>query len=266
MSNSFSLEDRMKEFYEKRSRTALTRKTPVIIRIDGKAFHSFTKGFQKPYDEVFHKAMNNTMLRLCENIQGCKFGFTQSDEISLLLTDFDKLTTDAWFDYEVQKICSIAASMATLYFNQSFRTYVNEYTCGREMDDYAIKLMLARDKGALFDARAFSLPIHEVNNYFIWRQGDGTRNAIQMLSRTYFSDKEIYKLNTDAQQEKLFTEKGINFNDMPVAFKRGVCCLKVWRSAGGDPEVVRRVWQISEPPIFKEDSTYISDTYTQSSY
>lgn len=83
------LGDRMKENYENRSKTYLTRRTPVIIRLDGKTFHSFTRGFKRPYDEILHKSMNATLKYLCENIQGCKFGYAQSDEISLLLTDFD---------------------------------------------------------------------------------------------------------------------------------------------------------------------------------
>lgn len=115
-----SLGDRMKENYENRAKTYLTRRMPVIIRLDGKAFHSFTKGLKKPYDEIFHNTMNATMKYLCENIQGCKLGYTQSDEITLLLTDYDTLTTDGWFDYAVQKMCSVSASMATMAFNRFF--------------------------------------------------------------------------------------------------------------------------------------------------
>ena len=124
MSTKDALGDRMKEFYENRSKTYLTRRTPVIIRLDGKAFHSFTKGFKRPYDEIFHEAMNETLRYLCKNIQGCKIGYTQSDEISILLTDYATLETDAWFDYEVQKICSISASMATMAFNKYFNEMV----------------------------------------------------------------------------------------------------------------------------------------------
>ena len=128
-----SLGDRMKENYENRAKTYLVRRMPVIIRLDGKAFHTFTRGFDKPYDEVFHKTMNETLRFLCENIQGCKFGYTQSDEITLLLTDYDTLTTDAWFDNAVQKMCSVSASMATMAFNKLFVEEVNRqynyYTC-----------------------------------------------------------------------------------------------------------------------------------------
>lgn len=109
------------------------RRTPVIIRLDGKAFHTFTKGFVKPFDECMSKAMQETMKYLCENIQGCVLGYTQSDEITLVLIDYQKLTTDAWFDYEVQKICSVAASMATFIFNRQFQVQVNEILYDKEI-------------------------------------------------------------------------------------------------------------------------------------
>ena len=118
-----SLGDRMKENYENRAKTYLVRRMPVIIRLDGKAFHTFTRGLKRPYDEIFHNTMNQTMKYLCENIQGCKLGYTQSDEITLLLTDYDTLTTDAWFDNNVQKICSVSASMATMAFNKNLNKY-----------------------------------------------------------------------------------------------------------------------------------------------
>ena len=117
-----ALGTRMKK-YEYVSRTHLVNRCPVIVRLDGKAFHTFTKGLKKPYDEIFHNTMNKTMKYLCENIQGCKLGYTQSDEITLLLTDYDTLTTDAWFDYNVQKICSVSASMATMAFNKLFNQF-----------------------------------------------------------------------------------------------------------------------------------------------
>lgn len=221
-----SLGDRMKEYYENRAKTYLTRRTPVIIRLDGKAFHSFTKGFKRPYDEVFHEAMNNTMKYLCANIQGCKLGYTQSDEITLLLTDYTTLTTDAWFGYGVQKMCSVAASMATLMFNKYFRTAVNTHFAGKAMDEYQKTMCLARDKGAMFDARCFNIPKEEVTNCFIWRQQDATRNAIQMLGQTYFAHKELQNKSSSDIQDMLMLQKGINFNDMPVEFKRGICCIK----------------------------------------
>ena len=157
-----SLGDRMKNNYENRAKTYLVRRMPVIIRLDGKAFHTFTRGLKKPYDKIFHDTMNQTMKYLCENIQCCKLGYTQSDEITLLLTDYDTLTTDAWFDNSVQKICSVSASMATLAFNKYFRRNFPIY-CGKNIDDVTTDEELEyrhnvyrKFDTAMFDSRCFN--------------------------------------------------------------------------------------------------------------
>ena len=248
--NKDSLGDRMKEFYENRSKLYLPRRVPVIIRLDGKAFHTFTKGFKRPYDEILHNTMNSTMKYLCENIQGCKLGYTQSDEITLLLTDYDTITTDAWFGYGMQKVCSVAASMATLAFNRFFRQYYEaalfELGCPVDSDVYMSTLQKKLDC-AMFDARCFSIPKDEVTNCFIWRQQDATRNAIQMLGQTHFTHKELQGKSCSDIQDMLMLQKGINFNDMPVEFKRGVCCFK---APGG--------WILdTEIPIFTQERDYV---------
>lgn len=114
-----ALGERMKR-YEYVTRNYLTRRVPAIIRLDGKAFHTFTRGFQKPFDEILVKTMQQTMRYLCENIQGCVLGYTQSDEITLVLIDYQKLDSDSWFGYNIQKCASVAASMATMVFNKFF--------------------------------------------------------------------------------------------------------------------------------------------------
>lgn len=272
MSKQDSLGDRMKENYENRSKTYLVRRMPVIIRLDGKAFHTFTKGLKKPYDEVFHKTMNDTMKYLCENIQGCKLGYTQSDEITLLLTDYDTLTTAAWFDYSVQKMCSVSASMATMAFNKYLRENTEYYFMEHSWDeDYLAILSLAITKGAMFDSRCFNIPIEEVTNCFIWRQQDATRNAIQMLGQCNFSHKALQNKSCNDIQDMLMLEKGINFNDMPTEFKRGVCCIKEeyypeptpgYENCEVDATSVRTRWVIDkEIPIFTQDRKYIENTF-----
>lgn len=250
-----SLGDRMKENYENRAKTYLVRRMPVIIRLDGKAFHTFTKGLKKPYDEIFHNTMNATMKYLCENIQGCKLGYTQSDEITLLLTDYDTLDTDAWFDNNVQKICSVSASMATLAFNKYLRDSFEEYFVEHMYeDDYMSAVSLAITKGAMFDSRCFNIPESEVTNCFIWRQQDATRNAVQMLGQCNFSHKELQNKSCSDIQDMLMTQKGINFNDMPTEFKRGVCCR---RDEAGK-------WMIDkEIPIFTQDRDYVEGTFME---
>lgn len=254
---------RMKEYYEQVPKIRLVRRTPVAIRLDGKAFHTFTRGFKKPFDEILIKTMQETMKKLCENIQGCILGYTQSDEITLILQDYKTLDTAAWFDYEVQKMCSIASSMCTLYFNQIFRTNVNEYCAGKQMDDYQKTLCLARDKGAMFDARVFNIPKEEVTNLIYWRQLDATRNSIQMVGQANFSHKELQNKSCNMIQDMLMTEKGINWNDFPAYQKRGSCCIKKYYTIGDpdDPELLytRSQWivDLNIPKFINEDRNYI---------
>ena len=209
------------------------------LDFDGKAFHTFTRGFQKPFDEVLIKSMQETMKYLCENIQGCVFGYTQSDEITLILVDYKKLTSSAWFDYEVQKMCSIAASMATMKFNQVFKELsykeaeILECACRKnpylENRDYLIRISNAHtnsaDKGAMFDCRCFNIPKEEVTNLVYWRQLDASRNSIQMVGRANFSHKELQNKSCNDIQDMLMTQ-GINWNDLPIYQKRGSCCVK----------------------------------------
>ena len=275
--NKDSLGDRMKG-YENISRIYLTRRTPIIIRIDGKAFHTFTRGFAKPFDDVLIKSMQDTAKYLCENIMGCKLAYTQSDEISLLLVDYEKLETQAWFDNNLQKIVSIAASMATMAFNKFFTNNVKneimEYKASlvpqsvelqEKIKKYYDTLKQALEKGAMFDARAFILPKEEVNNYFIFRQQDATRNSIQMVAQSNFSQKELQGKNCNVLQDMLHEQKGINWNDYPTVYKRGSCIIKVYDVIIQYDEVgnicgstERTKWIVDkEIPIFTQDRNYI---------
>ena len=255
---------RMKTFYEQIPKTKLMRRCPVLLRIDGKAFHTFTRGFQKPFDEVLIKTMQETMKYLCENIQGCIAGYTQSDEITLVLIDYKKLTSAAWFDYEVQKMCSIGASMATMVFNNLFIENYLDYlstlepnlydeTERKEYQKIVGAYSNAAEKGAMFDCRCFNIPKEEVTNCLYWRQLDATRNSIQMVGQANFSHKELQNKSCNDIQDMLMTQKGINWNDLPVYQKRGSCCIKQVDENG------RSSWIIDkEIPIFKgEGREYI---------
>lgn len=227
MAFSDKLGKRMKTNYEKIPQIRLMRRTPVAIRIDGKNFHSWTRGFKKPFDDILIKSMQETMKYLCENIQGCVLGYTQSDEITLILQDYKTFETQAWFDYEIQKMCSISASMATMVFNKCFNknVYANFWDLLNEDKEYYDKLMKATEKGAMFDSRCFNIPKEEVTNLLFWRQLDATRNSIQMLGRAYYSHKELHGKNNSEIQDMLI-EKGINWNDCQTHLKRGSCCIK----------------------------------------
>lgn len=223
-----SLGDRMKA-YEDVAQTRLMRRTPVLIRLDGKAFHTFTRGLDKPFDIGLNDAMVATMRALCENIQGAMFGYTQSDEITLLIQDWATFETDRWYDYKVQKMVSVAASIATVAFNSVYKHP-------------------KKDTLALFDARAFNVPFEEVTNAFLWRQQDATRNSINSLAQSHFSHKSLQGLNVNQVQDKLMLEKGINWNDVPTRFKRGSCAV---RKDEGDFQVDYEI------PIFSQDRSYI---------
>lgn len=256
---------RMKTFYEEIPKTRLMRRCPVVIRIDGKAFHTFTRGFKRPFDDVLIKTMQETAKYLCENIQGCHLAYTQSDEISLLLIDYQRFETSAWFDYEIQKMCSISASMATMVFNQIFRDMVGElHINGSLEEEYSCILYKAAQKGAMFDARVFNIPREEVTNYFYWRQLDASRNSIQMVGQANFSHKELQYKSCNDIQDMLMTQKGINWNDFPAYQKRGSCVVrnKVVLESDGvkekcmlrDPKQGENNWIIDyNIPIFKSD-------------
>lgn len=279
------LGNRMKTFYEQIPKTKLMRRTPVIIRIDGKAFHTFTRGFKRPFDEVLIKTMQETTKYLCENIQGCVLGYTQSDEITLVLIDYQKFETSAWFDYEIQKMCSISASMATMAFNKIFAKNVKEYDMDWKCSltpqcveiqkahyDYMEVLNKAVEKGAMFDARVFNIPKGEVTNCVYWRQLDASRNSIQMVGQANFSHKELQNKSCNDIQDMLMLQKNINWNDFPTHQKRGTCVVKsderetiTEDNIGTDGSVigtkmtVRSKWIIDKDiPIFKgEGREYI---------
>lgn len=255
---SDDLGKRMKK-YEYVTRNHLTTRTPVIIRVDGKAFHTFTRGFRRPFDEILVQTMQDTMKYLCENIQGCVLGYTQSDEITLVLVDYKRLNSSAWFDYNIQKCASIAASMATMAFNKFFSANTRPYVDAesRRLDGYFEALARASEKGAMFDARVFNIPKEEVCNCLLWRQLDAARNSIQMVGQAHFSHGELQGKSCDEIQEMLFSMKGINWNDTPTHLKRGSCCVR-----RRDPNNANRTpWMIDlEIPIFKGDGrAYVDD-------
>jgi tRNA(His) 5'-end guanylyltransferase len=258
------LGDRMKDFYEDRTRYKLARRTNTIIRIDGKAFHTYTKGLKRPFDEGLMEDMNKTTEYLCQNIQGAKFGYVQSDEISILITDYDDISTHAWFDANLQKMASIAASLATAEFNRlrlirKMNTTVA--TAGSILEQF---------KHAMFDARVFQIPYQEeVINYFIWRQQDATRNSISSVAQSLYSTKELHGKKTNDMQEMIF-QKGINWNDYKPREKRGSLIRKVEHvyARQGEPimdgktrvieSYKRSKWEADpETPIFSQTKGYL---------
>lgn len=228
--------------YEHRSRYFLPRRAYTLVRLDGKSFHTYTRHLKKPFDMDLISDMQKTTLYLCENIQGCKLGYTQSDEITLLLTDFDDIKTDAWFDGNLSKIVSISAAMATAKFNH---LRITEKIEVKAIDGFELKSM-PNTTLAFFDSRAWSLADPwEVFNTFLWRQQDATRNSIQMVAQSLYSQKQLMNKNTSMLQEMIFA-KGQNYNDYLTVCKRGTFFYK-----DTDGWVTDR-----EMPILTQDKDY----------
>jgi tRNA(His) guanylyltransferase len=243
-----ALGDRMKR-YEAAARTCLPPRTYTVIRIDGKAFHTFTKGLPKPYCRHLAEAMDAAAKAVCRQSMGCRLAYGQSDEYSFLLTDFERHESEPWFSGGVQKIASVAASIFTAHFNQAFAPYPHV---------------------AVFDARVFTIPsIGEVENYFIWRQQDAERNSLNMLASCYFSHKQLHDKGTPERHEMLYTV-GVNWANEPTDFKRG----RVIRKVESEQEVAwthkktkevttqmvtRSDWCVDiDIPVFTRDRSYLA--------
>lgn len=243
-----SLGTRIKENYELRNRHFLTRRMPVLLRLDGKAFHTYTAPLKDRFDPNLIKVMNLTAIKLCKEIQGAQIAYIQSDEITILLHDYKQLTSEAWFDYNQSKVESISAAIASVEFTKnSWRIWQKNTDSWIEIDKFSSV------KSAYFDSRAFSVPEAEVCNAFIWRQQDAVRNSILSLSQSLFSHKELQHKNCNQLQEMCF-QKGHNWNDLPTSWQRGRCVVKV----NYDYEGTTSQWGIDdEIPEFTKDREYI---------
>lgn len=255
--NHDSLGNRMKD-YENSFRSYLPRRIPVIIRLDGCHFHSYTKKCKKPFDDKLVEVMNDTAIYLCENIHGAQIAYVQSDEISILLNNYTTIHTQAWFDNNIQKITSVSAGMASAIFTQQcHKIWGKENFEG--IEGYPVI------KPAYFDSRAFLLPKEEVNNYFLWRQKDSTRNSVQMLARSLYSHAQCNNKNNSQLHEMCF-QKGNNWNDLPIYQKRGRCIVKetfvkenIHVPTGDAVKSIRSKWVVDNNiPIFNQDKNYIN--------
>lgn len=260
------LGNRMKG-YENVFKYQLLRRAYTMIRIDGKAFHTYTKGLKRPFDEGLTNDMDDTAKYLCKNIQGAVCAFVQSDEISILLTDFEKIETSAWFDNTLQKMCSVSASMATAKFNQlRLLRYAQNNSClvGNdpdrliEVDEYLFFEDIYNVPLAMFDSRVYQLPTKgEVMNYFIWRQQDTVKNSISSVAQTMFSQKELHGKNGNEKQEMMFQKDGTNWNDFDPKLKRGRMIVK--ETYEKSPDVIRTRWISVAPPTFTQEREYLID-------
>lgn len=209
---SDSLGDRMKDNYENRNRHHLLPRVPVVVRVDGRAFHTYTKGLERPYSKMLKIRMIHSCQAVMRESSGCVAAYTQSDEASFLFIDYQTLTTQPWFGYDQSKIESITASIFTAEFNKS---------------------LIVQSQLAHFDARAFNIPREEVCNYFLWRMKDWERNSLQMYARAHFSHKELDGKDHTQVHEMLHL-LGLNWTkDVSPDFRNGT-----WIFSGGDTNLV----------------------------
>jgi len=249
------LGDRIKK-YENAFNQAFPIRLPLIIRLDGIHFHTNVKKWKcsKPFDNRLIEAMWFTAKTLCESISGAQVAYVQSDEITILIRDDMDINSQPWFDKKINKIMSAAASKATNAFNWHFpHTDLNAM--------------------AEFDCRGFIVPEYELNNVYLWRQQDCTRNSVQMLARAHFSHNQLNNKNNSQIQNMLMSlDTPINWNDLDTHLKRGACIIKknVDRQIpkrdekgkiipGEFTEINRPAWVVdTEIPIFTQDKNYIN--------
>ena len=257
MDSKDPLGDRMKADYESRTRYYLPRRTYTLVRVDGRAFHTYTRGCERPYDLALMKDMDAAAIALCQEIEGARLAFIQSDEISVLLTDFATVQTQAWFDGCLQKICSLSAAIATAHFNRA--------RAARMPRD------AAPTAPAYFDSRVWTIPQRiEAYNYFVWRQNDAARNSLSMTAQAHFSHARLQGLGGSELHELLWSEKGINWNDLPTGFKRGRVVERVEvvrdmefvdRRTGEtrrQENVARHEWRVAaDLPIFTQEPDWL---------
>lgn len=198
------LGDRMKLYEQMEAGRKLMPGLPICVRVDGRAFHTFTRGMKRPYDEDMSAAMIETMKFLVEQTDAC-IGYVQSDEISLVLSDIKA----PMFDGKIAKLNSVIASMATAKFNEVIhKSYPNKPL-------------------AFFDCRCWNVPSRtEAVNNILWREFDATKNSISTAARAVYSEKQLLGKHS-AEKQDMLMEKGINWNDYPVFFKRGTYARRV---------------------------------------
>lgn len=190
----------------------------VLVMLDGRSFSHLVKNkFQKPFDDDFIQMMNETATYVCKNVQGCKFAYVQSDEISLVLTDFDTPTTDAFFGNRLCKMQSIIASLATAKFNQLMIKHRMENGMGINPGDVIDNTPLCQ-----FDCKCWNVPsFNDVFAWFLYRQIDCVKNSKQQTAQTYLPHNTLVGKNTDQQIELLKNEKGIDWNSFTDNKKYG---------------------------------------------
>lgn len=254
--------NRMKA-YEAVTDMRLPGLTPVIVRVDGKCFHTLTKKLKKPFDPIFNEVMELTMLGLCERLPNVRFAYVQSDEISLVMLERN-VHSESWFGNRLQKIASLTASYATKLFTYKLSSSLvrNGIMNEDNMEEWDDSEYVGLLDDAVFDCRAFPVPERDVCNYFIWRQQDCLRNAIQGAGQAYIGKKELHGMNSNEIIASL-KEKGYAFSDFSARERLGAACYQVMTMVGtpqkgGIGFTNRKKYRIdANIPLFRENREFI---------
>lgn len=204
-----NLEDRM-NYFRDLADYKLIPNSYVLAMVDGRGFSSkIKKRFKLPFDDTFIDIMNQVAAYVCKEIQGCKFAFAQSDEISFIITDFDTPESDSFFGYRLCKMQSIIAGLATAKFNQLIWKELLATPCSTEN----LVQMMEDQPLYHFDCKCWNVPTHnDAIGWILYRQNDCIRNSKQQAAQTYLSHKALVGKHTDEQIELLKREKGIDWN------------------------------------------------------
>lgn len=253
---SDSLGNRMKEYEAVTTGLKLVPKEPIIIRLDGIAFHTFTKGMKKPFDSVLSYAMAEATLQLCKSIPTCVFGYTQSDEITLVLKLPDRIKSQSYYNNKMHKQISASASKAANKFMEAFIKDVESRIEHGIITDEEAKKYRRKYFKADFDSRVFNMPEWDIINNIIWRQQDCIRNSIEALGQSKFSSKQLHKKSCNDIKEMLLKTYDIDWNNALIRYKHGIAVYKV----ESDKKADRKDWVTDfNMPIITEDRQWFAD-------
>lgn len=241
--------------YENQYQQHLQTKVPVFIKIKGKAFGTFTKGFQKPYDQIFAAAMHRTMKALCESVQGCVFGYAAADEIILIVTDYKHWNSVPWLNYDTALMNSTIAATASFEFNNAFHDELSKAKENDTITDYSAYDVAAQSY-AILTSRCFNVPEERVCDIMFWLQCDNRRNAIQKLARLHIDRKTLIGMCNDEIIEMLKIDHDVDWGNTPSAFQVGVACAKSFKDT-----LQKSIWEIdtSMPMLNDENRAYLSN-------
>lgn len=251
----------------------MKHRKPIMLRVEGKSFRVFTQGLEKPFDYVLMETMLDTMKYLCEHIPGCVFGYTQSDEIVLILSNDTAFVTDTWLKYSIQEISNATSSMATLAFNMFFRDnaeaalqYADTESSIERCMDFNFRQYEKKFDTARFDACGLFIPQEEICNCLISCQRDAIYNSIISVGQANFSQEQLHGKHYIMIKDMLWSEKRIKWDDFPSIYKKGSCCYcNTGQITGFDPQndgrsvdVTRNIWVIDrEIPFFSKERNFV---------